>query len=452
MIVERVLSYEFFHQFRSLKENISVELYYKEYDPHYKISLTFTDLYDQDKVISKSPSTEGLLKSDYGPDEIFIKIQGKALYSYIPTHKKEAIIRESRTYEQFFRVDFSGSYHMMGFRIRENYGAIDELNSSFPDVHYTNLFSEWIFLNSTIANKDADLWYCNDEVPGNWVERVNDSKNPSIFDSSPEFLQNFAYPVKINTKHFIYGDHYTFVNISSFKANRNCLETIEYFEWKPSLCSGGIYYNSQEASDILRNKYIALQGDSQTRTFLHQLLSYACDNVTFDGSGKHPFIGKGQLCEGLKIEYTENFYCEQLTNTSKYADLILVNCGQRPASGTHMKLEKYKNIVRTMLDDSYARNFSSKRIVWFETVPFPLRVEASVIKFRDWRTLHRLSSFNKYSNELFSQRGHKIIRSFNPLLTFWDQLCDDAHPIEKHAHDASIQQVLHVLKVLSKST
>lgn len=451
-IIPCVRSYEFFHRFQSLEENVSVQLHYRKYDQYYKIALTFSDAYDQEKKLSFSSDVDGFLKSDFGPDEIFIKIQGKGLYSYIPAHKKEIMTGERRRYEQLFRVDFTGSYHMMGMRIRKNYAAINELNFSFPEGHYAVLFSEWLFLNSTISNKDVDLWHCNDEVPGNWVERF-DEANVSLFDNSPEFLENISYPVIIKQNHFS-EEHYTIVNISTMNNHHQCLSGIEKYEWKPSSCSGGIFYNPQEASEILKGKTIILQGDSQTRTFIYHLLTYACGNSSFDGSNiKKPIFHvpeRESLCAGLKLHYIYETYCAVLPDNIMDADIILVNCGQHPASGTHMAFEKYQNAVRTMLDDAYSRNFSSKRIVWFESLPFPLRNDENIITYKDWRTLQRISLFNRYSDELFSERGHKIIRSFHPLLAFWDQLCNDAHAYEKSAHDPNIQQLLYILKTLAK--
>jgi hypothetical protein len=114
-----------------------------------------------------------------------------------------------------------------------------------------------------------------------------------------------------------------------------------------------------------------------------------------------------------------------------------------------MAFGEYQDIIRAQIksqqDGGKDLGYSPENFVWVESNPQPLRNDHYVQETKDWRTEHRLSMFNDFSNTLFRHHNYTVIDTFSSLLPLYESGCDSAHYTASGMLYPIFQQVLSFL-------
>ena len=95
---------------------------------HNKTSLELPVTNNESTVISNNLKTVHAVRSEVGPDEIVVQVEGLTLQSFLPKHVG------CGQYKQMVYIYDSGLYHLKVFRTRSEYQAIQEVVPIYPKI------------------------------------------------------------------------------------------------------------------------------------------------------------------------------------------------------------------------------------------------------------------------------------------------------------------------------
>jgi len=103
-----------------------------------------------------------------------------------------------------------------------------------------------------------------------------------------------------------------------------------------------------------------------------------------------------------------------------------MNCGHHAASHNHYGFQHYKKTVSNMLRGIEEDDLvNKKRYYWVESVAIPLHEDENVVKYKDWRTYHRLHLFNSLAEDVIRATKNLSIASvpaFQSSMAIFDKV------------------------------
>ncbi len=436
-------------------ELVTVLMYHDE-TGKYDVEVNFPErlcdnpeLDSQSLLLSRETVTDFLIRDHLGPDEMYVLVEGKSLLGL------SLLLESCRKYKASFHVEQNGVYHVKINRIRSQYASVNERGDFFPMMHPEYVLSEWVELEGTANAQNDKIRHdsCQKSLPGGWsrISQLKNDTHSSLFDSFQS--ANETRPISVHG-----GKLDRVIPLESFvEIDRNqnvtgCVVTVDNYEWRPAAGCTWSTTNVEEASKLLSHKKILILGDSHSRELIQSFIHHwACksgqgDFIYTQFLTKSEYRNDSIHCPGLLIEHKDGQFCDLIDPRDTSYDLVVANCGHHPASDDHWSLQKYSNTVTHMLIDAMKNNFTNRNLVWMESPPQPLRQDHWVIDSKDWRTLHRLTLFNDFSNRLFARHNFSVLYTFQPLLPFMECMCDAAHYIGPSVQQPVIQQFLQLLK------
>jgi hypothetical protein len=106
-------------------------------------------------------------------------------------------------------------------------------------------------------------------------------------------------------------------------------------------------------------------------------------------------------------------------------DYIILNCGHHAAAHSHYGFQLYQKTVSRMINAIETdRLLNNKKYFWIESVAIPLHQDDGVIKFKDWRTYHRLHLYNALAEEVIrkSNLSIAIIPAYQSTMSLFDKV------------------------------
>jgi hypothetical protein len=418
--------------------------------------------------ISNDAQTEHEIRDIFGEDEFLLELEGPEILA-LQSVSPRALL-ETCVYEMPFKWTIPGRYHVKLVWLREHFDASQELVQAWPESHFDLPLGSDIFLE--IGNveqmKDAlmksqtqtDVPTCDPrrQHEGRWV--FKQSPDQDIFPQSGPFYYKSrcidrpgdgmrAAFEKIDPeeveKFVLYGGH---------NRRGKCHEHLpiyvdhKKYDWLANDCRLR-RFTRDEATSCLQKRSLNFRGDSHMRKLFLTMAQYSCNITKSVQDAKWASICADGLQHGQSCAHLCYIVDHEGDNPGLLdgVDLVVANFGHHPADGSHhwtlqryqQQVDTYVNKVQRDMQQPHAARFA-----WHETNVLPFRNDPLVHWFGDWRTIHRLASYNRHANEKFNKLGIPIVSSFEPTRAFSQHADDDAH-----FPDEILQPMMHqVLSIL----
>jgi hypothetical protein len=305
-------------------------------------------------TVSTDPDTQMII-AKYGPDEIFVLLEGKTLQGFLPvlmcTQGSQKTItyanatsgtlcdvtctaaghhgnitlegHSSHRYQKHFTVTHGGAYHLKVVRLRRNYAALNESSDQpHPAIDYEYLVSDWIHLNRTWSVETQRVVASSGGIgaaatDAQWVEDTSDA----VTRPFPQGMSRFeniesasrVEPVLLSAPDR--GLNFT-VYVGADEADKitdeGCANRMTAYRWESfPWAKHPVVNKPRTAGAILRNTSLVLVGDSHMRVLANLFLYWACDyhfpdSISFD----HVTVDDPtSACAGLQVRYIPHYYC-----------------------------------------------------------------------------------------------------------------------------------------------
>jgi len=370
------------------------------------------------------------LRQKFGPDELTMELEGPELVWMPQRHVGDCV------YKFDYRVETPALYRLVGFSFRGGYESLNEVQEQgfyFPPLSYDDLTGEWAWIDLKLYADGGEgegnhhrsrgtggaVPQCGRlDAPGRWVHKHGGG---SVWLSKP--IQHKPKP---------HGTH------------RKWLVDPRQFRWQPYGCDAP-EYAADGIRQCLSGRRIQFRGDSHTRVFLAHFASTACGMPFSDDV---PECLRGGICResvlcrafdtvgaGEMEAGTQRLigFGPESANYSGYRgwDTLVINFGHHQSSSLwrmHQKefRKRVDAFVEALLEGQRRLGF---QVVFWSSVAAHTQRNPNVIKLRDWRTLHRIQSFNQYIESKVRGTPIRWLDIHQASLTFRDALmCED------HAH------------------
>jgi hypothetical protein len=387
--------------------------------------------------VSSSPTMSDIIKQDYGPDEILVFLEGISMQSHVAMYEgcnncKYFIVYQTiintLSDSTVFHLPVAGKHWLKIVHLRSKFAALNELHENWPSPTYY-IITENSFKITNGAVKNLELG-SNNNCNLNWLSK--DGIDPLLL--LPAFMKN----ANSNLHGDLDGSTYINVSATSYlwtsrvetKEGTACpQQDINNFRWARSpwqkhyinsvKCKNDIitpeeFFHSN-IKNLVGGSKVLFVGDSHAR--------YA--KILFE-----EWCMKDSGC-GISLDYIDSNYCDTFDIKAKGSistpDLILLNCGHHPASGTHYTYLSYQELVSRAIQDIISKGYSAENFFWIESNVNPLRDDNWVKDYRDWRTVHRIHLFNRIATKIVKDSGFEVIKTFEWTLPLSDKLCDVGH-------------------------
>jgi hypothetical protein len=139
----------------------------------------------------------------------------------------------------------------------------------------------------------------------------------------------------------------------------------------------------------------------------------------------------------------------------------IVNFGQHFFAESKLPVHVYSGRIRERFNTPEVEALlhrrttanTSFRLVWLDTMPFPIRNDGVIDGFADWRTTHRLALYNLAADHelspLLRRSGGPLLRAVTAvdvLAPLADTYTDNAHPVGLSAAlDVTVARILRAI-------
>ena len=415
----------------TLKEFVEINLLYHEmYHIHVLFqNRTSFDCHTLFKV-SESNHTSRMIHNWLGPDEIIVRLEGFTIQSTIPNYLG------CNNYSTSFQIYEIGQYNLKIERLRNNYTAINEFHLTYPLIQYEIILDEIITLDrKIITNTCEKQWMA---IQPNYM-----------LSTAREFIepQTFYRNMKLTTH----------IQLDSTDNNtKSCALKTDNYIWNYPCLNDNHNINNNNSNFmnnqtiILKNKRILMIGDSHVRHLIILLINHLCDyNMpTSKFAFNQYFPTEHTKCSNMTFSFVQQYECSLAGFSNEYVnyDIFALNCGHHLCdSDNHYSIIEYRNLIHLTINDVIQKGFTNKNFLWIENTAQPLRNDHWVVSKNDWRTQHRLYSFNRVINAMLLHLNITIIKTFQSTLALNDKLCDNAHYSHYSFLQPIFQQIISLL-------
>lgn len=362
--------------------------------------------------ITESRIAAALIDQFLGPDEMLFEVRGKTLQAFVPDYQ------QCGSYSQDFRVLESGVYHLALVRTRSRYSAISEVVPEYPLFQIDYIVAEWVALTGVSQPKSIP---CDGVggLRGFWRARPNNvALRGGVFDRMDVAMSTIP---RRTTRSADAAEGFYVLNFVNVTTSGVCAGgDIDQYEWTPGpSCSW-----TRDVFDLHPHPRpnVTIQGDSHSGYFSVYLSPY------------------------LNASNPRAPFCESLPSRSP-ADVaqswFFANCGHHPAAHSHFSIAKYHATLLEFVKKLQGDHYTKDNFAWYESNAQLFRQDVYVIKFRDWRTLHRIKLFNLMAEDVLKDHGYTtFIRVFHELLPFVHDVCDISHYTVPRIYEPVIHQAL----------
>lgn len=403
-------------------DNVTIKLHFNN-ENQYHIKILFDshdcDVYDKIKV-EESNHSSNFIHRHLGPHEMIVRLEGYTLMSQIPL-----LYRECNHYSTIFPIYFDGLYNLKIERLRRNFSAINYFHQFYPPLTFEVFIDEIIHLEYKNHNHSCLK---------HWTAINNNyfSMNPILFLD----LEASKRDVSLST--------HIHLESSSLLSTTKCSSFVDNYEWKYP-CKNETKLIKQN----LQNIKILISGDSHGRHLAKYFVKKYCGLMNYEPrSHFYETYSMNHLrCPNVSIHFIQQEECgfSGLGFKRDY-DYLIYNCGHHLSDGVnHYSMDTYTSTIRESINYLMSIGFSSSRLIWYENVAQMIRNDSWVILKRDWRTEHRLYTFNRIVAPLFMSRNISIVTSFYETLAMNDKLCDNAHYSNETFMEPLLQQIYQLI-------
>jgi len=413
------------------------------------------------------------LRQRFGPDELTLELEGNNDATQHPQshtiwRRCDALTHEPKgpelvwmpqrhvgecAYEFEYKVERASLYRLVGFSYRGGYGSLNEIQEPehyFPPLQYDDLTGEWAWI-------DLNLYDEGDEGhPGIRQERAEGRPKCARLDAPGRWV------------HYGGGARVWLSNPLQHKPRphgtyRKWLVDPRQFRWQPYGCDAP-EYAPHDVQQCLSGRSIQFRGDSHTRVLMAHFAYSACGSPFTDHVPACLAAGRGcnnsRLCRAFdtvgmgemehRTQQVIGFGPESVNYTGYSGwDTLVINFGHHQSSSLwRMKQREYRERVDFFLDNLLEgqRRVGFKVIFWSSVAAHTQR-NPNIITLRDWRTLHRIQSFNEYVERRIKGTPIQFLDIHQASLSFRDALLctDHAHYNDPYPQHFFVQLILWAL-------